>query len=619
MSTTSEILPNSARRWRSTLLLLVILIGLVNVGALLHAPRALDPSRAGSWRAKLESTDRFGWLRVTELKNGSPLAAAGIEPGDQIRFQYFTDVGQWGDGATRPLDTQETIQLRVRKAVSPDGEIAITVKPAPDLMFETGQRLVNYIAGWTARFIGLALVALMAIKRPDDIALRGLSFVFLAENILGWYFLPGGLFHDIVELVLNSVSYLVLALGPLWFALQYPKELRLWPHPLARMVFFVNLVLICGTELVQNGVGKHWIDPGQSRLWAWFFASAWVVAPLNTLSLIAAQVFNVWRAWGALRTRLLWVSVAMFGFTGMNAVLSLLAWTPLWPWVGPWTYTVGDLSWLIGAVLMVWAVLRHGVFDFAVVLQRTLALSVLSSCMVTALGIGKWLTERLLHDAGLPRGPWVDLVVAVIVVTAFAVVQRPLLAWCDTVVFRRWHAASQALRDFVERAALLTERALMQQRFVAAVDAFVQGQGSAVYTARAQGILRLAHGTLPSAPQELDANDLLSVELRHGAHRVDMTRLTGSAASCCAEWSFAMRVGGRVSGALLLGPKPESAAYRAEELALLEDSTRRIGLDLESLRVAELERDINTLVMKNSLLMEMEIARGAQKPEAARA
>jgi uncharacterized small protein (DUF1192 family) len=79
-------------------------------------------------------------------------------------------------------------------------------------------------------------------------------------------------------------------------------------------------------------------------------------------------------------------------------------------------------------------------------------------------------------------------------------------------------------------------------------------------------------------------------KLRHGTRRVDLTRLASSAAAAHAEWAFVMSVRGRVSGALLLSPRPDGVAYRPEELAQLEDSARRIGLDLESLRVAELER-----------------------------
>jgi len=241
------------------------------------------------------------------------------------------------------------------------------------------------------------------------------------------------------------------------------------------------------------------------------------------------------------------------------------------------------------------------------VLQRTLAFSVVSTALLTALGLGKWLTELLLHNVGLPHGLWADMLVSFVVVAAFATIQKPLLARADALVFRRWHEAAQRLRDFVEAAHLTTEPALLQERFAAAVDAFTESQGSALYEATQEGGLRQVQATLPGAPRELDANDPLSIALRNGARRVDLTRMPASAASGAAEWGFAMRVRGRISGALLVGPRPEQVAYRAEEISQLEDSTRRIGLDLESLRVAELERSQANLLVELAELKRLRV------------
>jgi hypothetical protein len=55
---TVEALPPAARRWRVGLLLLAVLLALLSLWALLHAPRALDAGRAGAYLLKLEHPTR---------------------------------------------------------------------------------------------------------------------------------------------------------------------------------------------------------------------------------------------------------------------------------------------------------------------------------------------------------------------------------------------------------------------------------------------------------------------------------------------------------------------------------------------------------------------------------
>ena len=51
-----------------------------------------------------------------------------------------------------------------------------------------------------------------------------------------------------------------------------------------------------------------------------------------------------------------------------------------------------------------------------------------------------------------------------------------------------------------------------------------------------------------------------------------------------------MKVRGSLCGALLIGARTEGVSYRPEELTQLAESARSIGLTLESLRAADLQR-----------------------------
>lgn len=59
-----------------------------------------------------------------------------------------------------------------------------------------------------------------------------------------------------------------------------------------------------------------------------------------------------------------------------------------------------------------------------------------------------------------------------------------------------------------------------------------------------------------------------------------------------------MAVRGNIFGALLIGARTEGVAYRPEELTQLTDSARTIGLNLESLRAADLQRKHDDLAQR---------------------
>jgi hypothetical protein len=187
------------------------------------------------------------------------------------------------------------------------------------------------------------------------------------------------------------------------------------------------------------------------------------------------------------------------------------------------------------------------------------------------------------------------------VVVAFALLQQRISKYVTRVFFSGWHKAAESLREFVDHAAQLTDADIVKQRFVAAVDAFTEGQGCALYAADADGNLRREHATLEGAPSAIRSGDEIAVKLGQGARRVDLGELRERVPG---DWAFPMPVRGNIYGALLIGPRTEGVSYRPEELIQLADSARTIGLHLESLRAAELQRKHSELTQRLSDLAE---------------
>jgi len=65
-----------------------------------------------------------------------------------------------------------------------------------------------------------------------------------------------------------------------------------------------------------------------------------------------------------------------------------------------------------------------------------------------------------------------------------------------------------------------------------------------------------------------------------------------------------------LAGFVLLGPKPTGEDYRPDEMDVLSWATQQVGLDLQAIRVRELELSLVKLEARNANLSEV-LARAA--------
>ena len=372
-----------------------------------------------------------------------------------------------GDGFVRTFSVDERIDLELRSA---GAERLLSLQPVPDPKFDVAREVTGYVTGWLERLTSLAIGALLVLRRPESPAIRGLTIYLLFVNGFGWYYLPGGWILQ-WHFGLNA---------PFWLAVPV----------------------------------LDWLSSSYFSIWA---------------ALDAAILGALWLGWHraqrAMRQRVAWIGLALAVPKLWLLLFDVLVQTPLQGTRNIWSLgiPVYDLTFFCGSLILGWAVLRHRVFGFGLVVQRALAFSIVSSVLLMALGLGKWLTESLLHAVGGQHSFAYDAAVAMAVVAVFAVVQRRITGYANRIFFLRWHQAAQALRDFVDSAAPIDDADGLQRRFVAAVDAFTGGQGSALYASTDSGRLERLHATLPDAPQAIEVGDELLIELQRGARRVDLT------------------------------------------------------------------------------------------------
>ncbi|WP_332878913.1 hypothetical protein [Massilia sp. S19_KUP03_FR1] len=160
------------------------------------------------------------------------------------------------------------------------------------------------------------------------------------------------------------------------------------------------------------------------------------------------------------------------------------------------------------------------------------------------------------------------------------------------------YQAAENLRRFLDIAAHISETAALQEKFVQAVTAFSGAIGVAIYAVDASGNYAMTYSTLADAPASVGVDHDVAIDLRH-SHRV--ADLAERAILPC-ELAFPMTVRGRVQGMVLLGNRHNGIPYRPDQVTLPATGVHQIGMDLESLRVIELEHGMALLRQKMELV-----------------
>ena len=586
--------PASSRRWKVALLTLAAVVAFIDLWSLSTWPRSLDPHVRGTLLASFEATVQAGgWQKIVKLDAGSPLQVAGAAVGDVVRFR------RRGEAWLRRFGTDERIAVELRA----NGVVReLVLQPVADLKYVPAVAVPGYISSSLSRLVSLLIGALLALRRPESPAIRGLAVALILGSV-GWYRLPSGELREQGVVWLIPLLEDIAGMGSLWFAFQVQEERPIWR---SRSVMSIIGVLF---TLVVAGLPRwslQWRLGYDAEIWTSIPAFAWLTgSQAYTMAwnvINATTVIVLWSSWhrarGAMRVRIVWIAVALgaplLWGTIDGLVLYILS-SAEYIYTSTWVSFVQNYVELGSALILGWAVLRHRVFDFGFVIQRALAYSVVSTIILIVLGFGKWLTETLLQGANQERSFIHDAAIALAVVVTFAVLQQRITKYVTRVFFSTWHTRSESLREFLDQAAHLTDAGSIKQQFVAAVDAFTEGQGSAIYTADEGGNLNRGISTLSDAPPTVHSGDELALKLRESARRVDLSRLERRLPG---DWAFPMTVRGAIYGVLLIGPRTEGVSYRPEELTQLAEGARTIGLNLESLRAVELQRKQHELAQR---------------------
>lgn len=564
--------------WKLFLSLLLVAAAILIVMCVRHSPDLLGPTVTGDLGLKAMPENVFGSRRmqVDTLQADSPLAAAGVKVGDLIEFQNYHDVR----GSALP---GETVSLSVHRN---GATVPLTVKTvAKQRKSDRAFALLNLVYFGA----GMLFAALVGFKRADSMACRALAFFFVGTVFTGAFWIAGPGLNTELTRYANSMfnpTWGALALFAILYPDDRPTRLR---AKLARFIgWYVAAILLTTALRIATLIGFFW--PGQLAVSAVF--------GILTLALILASLWDGWRnSNGEMRQRQLWLLAALGPFAVL-AQLTLFANVVSNDFYHDFHYVLR--SWAMVTYFgLGYAVLRYRVFNFGFAVNRALLFTIISTLLLIVFGIVEFAVDKLLHFQGRQANIIVDAMVALGVILSFHRIQHWVGYKIDHTFFQHWHEATKRLRHFITTAVHINDSATLLGRFVGAIDIYTTGAGTAVYGRAADGAFALRHASLVDAPLRVDANDTLLLDLRHARGALE----TGNPQEAHgAALVLPMTARGVINGMVLVGPRKDGQLYRPDQVEQLGETVHHLGLDLESLRVEELEKASATLAQHGALL-----------------
>ncbi len=510
-------------------------------------------------------------FRVDAVPAASPLAAAGVMPGDALR--YDDPIGRWHN-----LAAGDRVALTVLHGAEAR-RIEVTVPAAAAL---PRYQVANYVLDMAGRLFALVLGVWLGWRRPDLVAFRGLAAAGLTNAMLFPYSAPAE-FHLAWLDFIASVSQDAGPAALVFFALNYPDDRPVGVRAVLKRYYPWLFGLLLAAELAYYGR----LYAGYSRA---TLASRWLLARLSPIVLAVLFFWAILLAWrqstGESRIRLQWILATVGTIMGVILIgaLNFLAGNPIAPEYLGLFQNLGALAAEVG---LTYAVLRRRIFDFGLAVNRTLVYGIVGAILLGVFQVAHGIVSQFLHFDDKNKTILLSAILAVAVYLSFTQLKKVVEKIVDRLFFGRWAESEDDLKGFVKQAKHATDADALTKLFVAALDRFTQDAGCALYRRDERCFVR-TEGTLATAPAEVGGND--EAVLAMLAERKAL-RLRDSSSALRAALAVPMAHRGELSGFVLIGGRPDGEPYRTDQIDALEFATHEVGLDFYALQLQRLANE----------------------------
>jgi hypothetical protein len=573
--------------WRAAVAGLLVLSVMGDVEAMVAIPTKVSLNSAQSLGVEFgpSAVREARWVGVAQVQPRSAAAAAGIRSGDSLRFDTFLGhVIAWRPGE------------RVSVTVSRDGRrfpATIAVGAPTDYGGGAAVAINLLLAVQSLGVIGLAGLLLMRGWRNRAASLLA---TFLALAFCSWptYWLPRSavVLLDLLIVLGSAIVMHVwllfcleisggpssrrqarmvvaagLALSAAWF---YSVLAGLWPLPLPgsgpllspTIIVLVNVV---GYAIFAANYSRN-DAPGRNRI---------RIVALAFVFFLMARLTNdvggsMARA-GVPLAQLVWLACGM----------------TLLEYAGP--------------ILLMYAVLRRQLFDLGFALNRTLVYGAVSFILLACFGLAEWAADHLIPESWRQASALYSAGIALLLFLSVHRLRDVVERQVERLFFHRWQQNEASLRRFVAAAGHFDQTPALCRAFAEEASRFTEGGPAALYLRGSGGEYRLQCGRMEGAPEACAEDDSAFALMRAERRPVDLATAHGGMPGALA---LPMLDQGVLAGFVLVGPKPDGADYRPDEVDLLGWAANQVGLDLQALHARDLEAQVVSLNEKVAWLSE---------------
>lgn len=512
-----------------------------------------------------------------------------IEPLPGLPLPSALHAGDHIDLAALPLATRIAIDLPLNLATLPPGRTYTFVmrRDGAHLALPITSVARNAVAGsWALKSadlcftVLLSAIALFALWRGRDRAAAGLVLWAMAFLIgMALNALPS---DGVAGLGLMLGANILFLLARVGFYVMAESMAGGSLSPRARMWWRASFLLLLGFGAIESLGGPlafvvtGWAEPLRPEYGLLLSASYLVPVALLSVSYHGAEVTQ--------RLRLRW----MVGSGVVFAAAIVLNNTPI---LG---FPASQITWqsmfAIAAAGFLYAILRHRVVDFTVVLNHALVYAATTSFVLGLFALFESLIERtaLGHGASL----LLELAVPLGLGVSLSTVHRRIDSAVERFVFRRQYREEVALRGFARECAFVTQSQSLLDLTVDQIRLHVGTPWVALYEHTADGYVRVRQRGSHDLPVQVDADDLTLVKLRTHDTEVDLHDTPSQLGRD--GHAFPLRVRGSLLGVLLVGPRPDEH-YAAEERELLGHVAHEVGAALFALRAQATEEQLSAV------------------------
>jgi hypothetical protein len=402
---------------------------------------------------------------VEALPPGSPLAAAGVIPGD--RLQWEDPIGRWYNVAAGERAAVTVLHGDTRRGIE------FSMPAAREL---PRHHLANYVLSWLTSVLGLVLGITLGWRRADLTAFRGLSAAALLATIQFPYAAPASAHIHWLDFV-SSVSHELSFAALVFFAINYPDDRpNGWRAVLKRCYPWIFGLQVAALVIYFARLYSGSFEP----VTRWIFRSYEIALP----ALFLVTILATWRqARGETKVRLQWILATLGVMAGaiLLTVMNRLAGSVI---PGPDVDLALNVVTLAAVLGLAYAIVRRRIFDFGLAVNRTLVIAIVGAILLGIFQVAHALVGRYLQFDDRNQALVLSAVLAIAVYLSFTWLKKHVEKFVDLVFFSSWAAREQDLKRFVKEAGHATDADALGGLVVAAIDRFTQNAGCAIYRHR---------------------------------------------------------------------------------------------------------------------------------------